>query len=101
LTKRIERRTRYVSNRRGPPKRVCINSAPQQRGMQRACVRKVRFDSERVARREAERCTEQSGRPFHTYRCRYCDAWHLSSRDASLAKEIALLELHLGMREPR
>jgi hypothetical protein len=100
LTKRIERRTRWVERPTGD-RRICTNTMQQQHGMERACRRKVPWASARVAELAAEQRTIENGRRFYAYRCRYCKLWHLSSRDQTLARTIALLEQHLGLRPPR
>lgn len=67
------------------------------RGRYVACQSKRRF----VTKRIADRTAEAEGPGLRSYHCRYCGDWHLTQRplNSDLAREIALLEKHLGMRE--
>ena len=49
------------------------------RDVARSCTSKVAYESESAAR--ANIAMQGLGGKLFTYRCRYCDSWHLTRRD--------------------
>lgn len=43
------------------------------------CGWKRRFESERIANTRAAEPGKNTGATLHTYRCRHCKGWHLTS----------------------
>lgn len=49
----------------------------------KACERKNRYASRMEAEAAIVACAEHGTRGLHTYRCPYCNGWHLTSKTAS------------------
>jgi hypothetical protein len=49
--------------------------------VERSCTSKAAYESESAAR--AHIAMQGLGGKLFTYRCRYCDSWHLTRRDPS------------------
>jgi hypothetical protein len=54
----------------------------------RACTRKRRFNTKRIAKEEAKRLSRaRYGHPVSVYQCEYCSGWHLSQRQSKKEKK--------------
>lgn len=46
----------------------------------KACLSKNRYDTRAEAEKTIRACEAHGTRGLHTYRCPYCDGWHLTSK---------------------
>lgn len=50
-----------------------------ERNREKACTSKNRYDSEAEAEEVIDECWRHGRRNLKSYRCPYCDGWHLTS----------------------